>query len=134
MLKYSSCELFFYILVLTLDFFNQMGKVHSAIKSLECVDILQVNVKENIKVVHSGAGSGFVKNEESETDASNKNAEDPIQDINHPSESDEEDREPPFHTDTSSERKRKSSAASDASTSPKTRKKVGFDKWCNQLL
>jgi len=75
-----------------------------------------------------------------------KNAEDLIQDINNPSESDEEDREPPVHiAGTSSERK--SSAASDASTSPKTRKKVktdrdnstqqsktGFDQRCDQLL
>jgi len=57
-----------------------------------------VNVEEDTEVlVHSGAGSGYVKNEDIETDAS-KNAQ------------------PPFHTDTSSERKRKSSAASDAFT------------------
>jgi len=57
----------------------QTDKVHSAIKSLECVDILQqVKVEEDTEVVHSGAGSGYVKYEEiEETDAS-KNAEDPI--------------------------------------------------------
>jgi len=123
-----------------------MDKVHSVIKSLKCVDILQVNIEEDKEVVNSGSGTGNVKNEEIETDAS-KNAEDPIQDINNPSESDEEDREPPVHTGTTSERKRKGSAASDASTSPKTRKKVktdkdnstqqsktGFDERCNQLL
>jgi len=146
-LFFTTCELFFCILVLTLNFFNQMDKVHSAIKSLQCVDILQVNVEEDTEVVHSGHGSSYVKNEEiDETDAT-KNAEDLIQDINNPSESDEEDREPPVHTGTTSERKRKSSVASDASTSPKTREKVrtdkdnstqqsktGFDQRCNQLL
>jgi len=129
-----------------------MDKVHNAIKSLECVDILlQVKVEEeDTEVVHSGAGSCYVKNEEiGETDAS-KNAEDPIQDINNNcSESDEEDGEPPVHTGPSSERKRKSSAASDASTTtlPKIRKKrktdkdkstqqskTSFDERCNQLL
>jgi len=107
-----------------------MEKVHScAIKSLECVEILQVNVKEDTEqVVHSdghgsASDSGSVKNEElEETDAS-KNAEEPIQDINNRSENDEEDREPPVHTYTFSERKRKSSAASDASTTPKMQKK-----------
>jgi len=87
-----------------------------------------------------------VKNEEiEETDAA-KNAEDPIQDNR--SECDEEDRESPVHTDNISERNRKSSAASDASTTlPKIRKKAktdkdtstqlsktGFNEWCNQLL
>jgi len=82
-----------------------MDKVLSAIKSLECVEILQVNVKEDTEVVqHSGrgsaSGSGYVKNEEiKETDAS-KNAEDLIQDINNSPESETEDREPPVHTDT----------------------------------
>jgi len=137
-------------MVLTLlNVFNQMNKVLSAIKSLECVDILQVNVKEDKEVVHSGHGSasspGYVKKGEIETDAP-KNAEDPVQDINNRSESNEEDREPPVHTGTSSERKR--SAASDASTTlHKTRKKIktrkktstkqpktGFDERCNQLL
>ena len=79
-----------------------MDKVHSAIKSLECVDILQVNVKEDKEVVHSGHGSasspGYVKKGEIETDAP-KNAEDPVQDINNRSESDEEDRETPVHDD-----------------------------------
>jgi len=47
----------------------QMDKVLSAIKSLECVDILQGNVKEDTEVVqHSGhgsaSGSGSVENEE----------------------------------------------------------------------
>jgi len=38
----------------------------------------QVKVEEDTEVVHSGAGSGYVKYEEiEETDAS-KNAEDPI--------------------------------------------------------
>jgi len=46
-----------------------MDKVLSAIKSLECVDILQGNVKEDTEVVqHSGhgsaSGSGSVENEE----------------------------------------------------------------------
>jgi len=129
-----------------MNFFNQMEKVHSTIKSLECVDILQLNVEEDTEVVHSGHGSGHVKNEDiEETDAS-MNAEDAIQDINNRSESDREDRDPPVHTGTSSERKRKSNVASDASTSPKTRKKAktdkgistqqsrtGFDERCNQL-
>jgi len=54
-----------------------------------------------------------------------KNAEEPIQD-NRSESGKEEDREPPVHTtDTFSERKRKSSAASsDVSTTPITRKKV----------
>ena len=55
-------------------------------------------------------------------------------------------REPPFHTDAFPERKRRSSAARNASTTPKTRKKVerakgkatqshtGFYERCNQLL
>jgi len=92
-----------------------MNKVLSAINLLECVDILQqVIVEEDTEVVHSGHGSGaspgYVKNEGiEEMDASN-NAEDPIQDINNRSESDEEDREPPVHTGTSSERIRKSAA------------------------
>ena len=85
-------------------------------------------MEEDTEVVHSGAGSSYVKNEDIETDAS-KNAEDPIQDINNPSESDEKDREPTIHiAGTSSERKRKSSAASDASTSPKKQMKVKIDK------
>ena len=83
-----------------------MDKVHSAIKSLECVDILQVNIEYDTEIVNSGAGSGYVKNEDIET-GSSKNAVDPIQDINNPSESDEEDREPPVHTGTSSEKKEK---------------------------
>ena len=81
-----------------------------------------------------------------ETNAS-KNAEDQIQDNR--SESDVEDREQtPGHTGTFSERKSsKSDAASDAFTTPKTRKIVntdkdnnstqadtGFDERCNQLL
>ena len=87
-----------------------------------------------------------MKNEEiEETDAS-KNAEDPIQDINNRSESEEEDQEHPVDTGISSERKRKSSAASDAFTTRKMRKKVktdkdtstqsniGFDVRFNQLL
>jgi len=110
-----------------------MDKVHGAITALECVDILKVNVEEDTEVVHSGfgsgSGSGYVKNEDIETDAS-KNAE------------------PPVHiAGTASERKRKSSAASDASTLPKKQMKVktdkdnstqqsktGFDERCNQLL
>jgi len=53
-----------------MHFFNQMDKVHSTINLLECVYILQVNVEEDTEVVHSGAGSGYVKNEEiEETDA-----------------------------------------------------------------
>ena len=137
-----------------------MDKVHSAIKSLECVDILQqvkVEEKDTEEVVHSGAGSRHVKNEEIEDQDALKNAEqDPIQDINNRSESDEEDREPAsVHTGASSERKRKSSAASgDALTTlPKIRKKTkadkdksthsktsfderctSFDERCNQLL
>jgi len=124
-----------------------MDKLHSTIKSLQCVDILQVNVEEDTEVVHSGHSSGYVKIKEiEETDAS-KNAEDPIQDVNNRSESYEEDREPPGHTDASSERKRKSYVDSDASTLPKMRKKgktvkdtstqqskTGFDERCNQLL
>ena len=128
-----------------------MDKVHNAINLLECVDILQVNVKEDTEVVHSGHGSSYVKNEEiEETNASN-NAKDPIQAINNRSESDEEDCQPPAHTGggTFSERKRKNSAASDALTTPKTksRKKrkahkdkstqqseTVFDQWCNQLF
>ena len=84
-----------------------MDKVHSTINLLEYVDTLQVKVEEDTEVVHSG----YVKNEEiEETDASKNAEEDPIQDINNRSESDEEDREPPGHTaGTSSERKRKSS-------------------------
>ena len=60
-----------------------MDKVNCAIKSLKCVDISQVNVKEDTEVVvpsgrGSGSGSGSsVKNEEiEETDAS-KNAVEP---------------------------------------------------------
>jgi hypothetical protein len=74
-------------------------------------------------------------------------AEDPIQD-NSSECHEEEDCELPVHTtDTFSERKRKSSAASsDASSTPKSRKKLkadkdkstqsntGFDEWCNQLI
>ena len=89
-----------------------MDKVLSAIKSLlqECASSIQVlnAVKEGTEVLHSGhdsaSGSGSVINEEiEETDAS-KNAEDPIQDNR--SESDEEDRDPPVHTDNISEGKR----------------------------
>ena len=135
-----------------------MDKVLSAIKSLECVAILQVNVKEGTpEVVHSGhggsaSGSASVKNEDiEETDACSKNAaEDPMKD--HRLEIDEENREPPAHTGNSSARKRKrksSVVASDASTTlPKIRKKVKtdkdtsttqksktiFDEWCNRLL
>jgi len=62
--------------------------------------ISQVNVEEDTEVAHSGYGSDT----DSVTNEVNR------------SESDEEDREPPVHTtDTFSERKRKSSAASDAS-------------------
>jgi len=128
-----------------------MDKVHSAIKSLECVDILQqvkVEEEDTEEVVHSGAGSRYVKNEEIEDQDAFKNAEDPIQDINNRSESDEEDREPAsVHTGASSERKRKSSAVSDALTTPTTRKKAktdkdkstqqsktSFDERCNQIL
>jgi hypothetical protein len=100
-----------------------MDKVNSAIKSLECVDILQVNVKEGTEVVplEHGSGTGFVKNEEiEEMDASNA-ADEPIQDVmnNCSAESEkEEDREPPVHTtNTVYEKNGKSSAAiSDAST------------------
>jgi len=61
-IKYCTLEICFCILVLTLlNFFNQMDKVHSTIKSLECVDILQVNVKEDTDIVHSGHGSGTVR-------------------------------------------------------------------------
>ena len=124
-----------------------MDKVHSAIKSLECVDILQVNVEKDTEVVHSyhgsGLSAGYVKNEETETDAS-KNAEDPIQD-NH-SKSDEEDREPPVQHTVGTFLKERDSAASDALATPKTRKKVKtdkdnstqsntcYDKRCKQLL
>jgi len=83
-----------------------MDKVRTTIKSLQCVDILQVNAEEDTEVVHSGHGSGYVKNEEIEEMDASKNAKDPIQDINNCSESNEEDREPPVHTDTSSERKK----------------------------
>ena len=38
-----------------------MAKVNSAIKSLECVDISQVNVKEDTEVAHSGHGHSYVK-------------------------------------------------------------------------
>ena len=63
-----------------------MNKVKSAIKSLECIDISQVNVKEDTEVVApSGHGSGsgsLVNNEEiEETDASNA-ADEPIQNAN----------------------------------------------------
>jgi len=135
-----------------------MGKVHCAIKSLQCAtsaSSIQVNVKEEgTEVVHSGHGSGsspgHVKNEEMEETDASQNAQDPIQD-NH-SESDEQDREElPIHNNHISKRKRKSSAVSDASTNTtlhtKTRKKVktdmetstqqsktSFDEWCNQLL
>ena len=58
-----------------------MDEVHSAIKSLECVNILQqVNVKEDTEAVPSGRGSGsgyVIKIKE--TDAA-KNADGPIQD------------------------------------------------------
>jgi len=125
-----------------------MDKVHSTIKSLQCIDLLQVNVEVDTEVVHSGHGSGYVKNEEIEEMDASKNAEDTVQDINNLSESDKEDREPPIHNDsTSSERKRKSYTNSDASTLPKTQKivktvkdtstqqsRTGFDKRCNQLL
>ena len=85
-----------------------------------------------------------MNNEESETDASKNSKDQTIQDNR--SESDEEDLEPPVHASTLSLRKRKSSAASDASTSPETRKKVktetdnsnysntGFDERFNLLL
>ena len=63
-----------------------MDKVKSAIKSLECVDISQVNVKEDTEVVvpsSHGSGSGsLMKTEEiEETDAS-KSADEPIQNAN----------------------------------------------------
>jgi hypothetical protein len=103
-----------------------VNKLNSAFKSLECVDISQLNVEGNTEVAHSGA-------------------DEPIQDNS--SESDKEEyREPPVHTDTFSERKRKSSVDSsdrDVSTTPKIRKKVktakthsntNFDEWCNQLI
>jgi hypothetical protein len=105
-----------------------MDKVNSAIKSLKCVDILQVNVKEDTEVVvPSGHGSGSgssVNNEEiEETDASKKGDE-PILESDK-----EEDREPSIHTDTFSERKRKSSAASsNVSTTPRTQKKLRIAK------
>ena len=109
-----------------------MDKVNSAIKSLKCVDISQVNVKEDTKVVvPSGHGSGSgssVNNEEiEETDAS-KNADEPIQ--GNGSESDkEEDHARSVHTDTFSERMRKSSAASsDVSKTPRTQKKLRIAK------
>ena len=121
-----------------------MDKVLSAIKSLQCASSLQVTVEEDTKVIHSGHTSSCscsVKNEENETDAEN-----PIQDNR--SQIDEENREAPVNTRTFSERKRKSSAASNESTRPKTQKKVKidwrdnlstqsntlFDKRCNQLL
>ena len=87
-----------------------MNKLNSAFKSLECVDISQLNVEGNTEVAHSGA-------------------DEPIQDNS--LESDEEDdREPIVHTDVISERKRKNSAASssDVSTTPRTRKKVKITK------
>jgi len=127
-----------------------MDKVLSAIKSLECVAILQVNVKEGTpEVVHSGHGSasgsspGYVKKEEiEETDASK------MLKIQFKIFIIAQKMIPPVHADTFSERKRNSSATSDASTTlPKTRKKVktgkdnltqqsktGFDEKCNQLL
>jgi len=124
-----------------------MDKVLSTIKSLQYASSIQVNVEEEgTEVVHSGHGcSHSVKIEE--TDASKNAAEDPNQDINNRSKSDEEDREPPVHDDHIVERKRKSSADSDASTTPQTRKKAktvkdtstqqsktSFDERCNQLL
>ena len=123
-----------------------MDKVNCAIKSLKCVDISQVNVKEDTEVVvPSGHGSGSgssVNNEEiEETDASKKGDE-PILESDK-----EEDREPSIHTDTFSERKRKSSAASsDVSTTPRmgktlritkknsTKSNTAFDKWGNHLI
>jgi len=53
-----------------------MDKVLSAIKSLECVDILQVNVKEDTEAVRSGSGTGIVSVKIEEMDASN--AEPPL--------------------------------------------------------
>ena len=52
----STCELLFSIILTILNsFFNRMDKVHSAIKSHECVNILQqVNVKEDTEAVPSG--------------------------------------------------------------------------------
>ena len=90
--------------------------------------------------------AAVIKTEDIEDISASKNAEEPI--LENGSESDkEEDREPSVHTDTFSERKRKSSAASsDVSTTPRTRKKVktaknnstkantGFDERCNQLI
>ena len=97
-----------------------------------------MNSQENSKAV--------IKTEDIEDLDASKNGEEPI--IENGSESDkEEDREPSVHTDTFSERKRKSSAtSSDVSTTPRTRKKVktaensstqantGFDERCNQLF
>ena len=110
-----------------------MNKVNSAIKSLECVDILQVNVEEDTEVVvpsgHGSSSGSSVNNEKNEETDASKNADEPIQDNS--LESDEEDdREPIVHTDVISERKRKNSAASssDVSTTPRTRKKVKITK------
>ena len=109
-----------------------------------------MNVKEDTEVVvpsDHGRDHGYViKTEEIEDTDASKDADEPIQDNS--SENDDEYREPPVHTETFSERKRKSSAASssDVSTTPRTRKKVkiakdnsiqantGFNEWCNQLL
>jgi len=116
------------------------------------VKVEEIDASQNAKPpVHTGGTFSkrirkSSEEEMEETDAV-KNAEDPVQDINNPSESDEKDREPPVHNDRISERKRKSSAASDTfTTQPKTRKKVKtdkdnstrsnavFNKRCNQLL
>ena len=72
---------------LTLNFFfNQIYKVNSAIKSLDCVDISQVNVKEETEVVlpsgHGSCSGSSVNNEDiKDMDASNA-ADEPIQNAN----------------------------------------------------
>ena len=60
-----------------------MNKVNSAIKSLECVDILQVNVEEDTEVVvpsgHGSSSGSSVNNEKNEETDASKNADEPIQ-------------------------------------------------------
>ena len=67
-LHYCNCELFCAVVLTHIFAFNQMDRVISTIKSLECVNVLQVNVKEDKEVVvpcfghGSGSGSGYVNN------------------------------------------------------------------------
>ena len=99
-LHYCNCELFCAVVLTHIFAFNQMDRVISTIKSLECVNVLQVNVKEDKEVVvpcfghgsGSGSGSGYVNKHEEIDEMDASNAEDPTQDNS--TESDEEDNEP----------------------------------------